>query len=204
MGVSRVKEEGEKKEEEKKEEKKKEKPKEETKKLKKPERKTEGIVRILNTDLNANKNLLYGLTGIKGVSYTFSKAILSALGLDAYRKLSTLTQEEIEKIEDCLRNPSKYNIPPFLFNRRKDPESGLDMHLIGPDVDIARSFDIKKEIELKTYKGFRHMYGQPVRGQRTRSHFRYGRTVGVLRGKMKQLAQQQAGQQAKEKKEEKK
>jgi small subunit ribosomal protein S13 len=203
MGVSRIKEEEEKKEGEE-EKKKKEKPKEIAKGLKKAEKKVEGIVRILNTDLNANKNLLYGLTGIKGVSYTFSKAVISALGLDAYRKLGSLTPQEIEKIEDCLKNPAKYNIPSFLFNRRKDPETGLDMHLIGPDVDIARSFDIKREIELKTYKGFRHMYGQPVRGQRTRSHFRHGRTVGVLRGKMKQLAQQQAGQQGKEKKEEKK
>jgi len=201
MGVSRVKDVEKKEEEE--EKKKKEKPKEELKKPKKAE-KVEGIVRILNTDLDANKNILYGLTGIKGVSYTFSKAVIAALGLDAYRKLGSLNPEEIEKIEDCLKNPAKYNIPPFLFNRRKDPETGLDTHLIGSDVDIARSFDIKREIELKTYKGFRHMYGQPVRGQRTRSHFRHGRTVGVLRGKMKQLAQQQAGQQSKEKKEEKK
>jgi small subunit ribosomal protein S13 len=199
MGVSRVRD-VEKEKEKAEEEKKKEKPKEETRKQKKVERKIEGIVRILNTDLNANKNLLYGLTGIKGVSYTFSKAILAALGLDFYRKLGSLSQEEIEKIEDCLKNPARYNIPSFLFNRRRDPESGLDMHLVGPDVDIFRSMDIKREIELKTYKGFRHMYGQPVRGQRTRSHFRHGRTVGVLRGKMKQLAQQQA----KEKKEEKK
>jgi len=198
MGVSRVKdvEKGKEKEEEKK----KEKPKVEIKKLGKAERKIEGIVRILNTDLDANKNILYGLTGIKGVSYTFSKAVVATLGLDAYRKLGSLTQDEIEKIEDCLKNPAKYNIPSFLFNRRRDPESGLDIHLIGPDVDIFRSMDIKREIELKTYKGFRHMYGQPVRGQRTRSHFRHGRTIGVLRGKMKQLAQQQA----KEKKEEKK
>jgi len=188
MGVSRVKDVDKKEEEEKK----KEKPKEEIKKLKKQERKVGGIVRILNTDLDANKNLLYGLTGIKGVSYTFSKAVISALGLDAYRKLGSLTEEEIERIEECLKNPSKYNIPSFLFNRRRDPESGLDIHLTGPDVDIFRSMDIKREIELKTYKGFRHMYGQPVRGQRTRSHFRHGRTVGVLRGKMKQLAQQQA------------
>ena len=199
MGVSRVKD-VEKVKEKAEEEKKKEKPKEEIKKPKKVDRKIEGIVRILNTDLDANKNILYGLTGIKGVSYTFSKAVTVALGLDAYRKLGSLTPEEIEKIEDCLKNPSKYNIPSFLFNRRRDPESGLDMHLIGPDVDIFKSMDIKREIELKTYKGFRHMYGQPVRGQRTRSHFRQGRTVGVLRGKMKQLAQQQA----KEKKEEKK
>ena len=193
MGVSRVRDIEKEKEKEKiGEEKKKEKPKEETKRPKKVEKKIEGIVRILNTDLDANKNLLYGLTGIKGVGYTFSKAVITSLGLDAYRKLGSLTPEEIEKIEDCLKNPQKYNIPSFLFNRRRDPEIGLDIHLVGPDVDIFRSMDIKREIELKTYKGFRHMYGQPVRGQRTRSHFRHGRTVGVLRGKMKQIAQQQA------------
>jgi small subunit ribosomal protein S13 len=199
MGISRVRDEGKERE---KEEKKKEKPKEKevVKGLKKTEKKIEGIVRILNTDLDANKNLLYGLTGIKGVSYTFSKAVIAALGLDAYRKLGSLSLEEIEKIEDCLKNPAKYNIPSFLFNRRKDPETGLDIHLVGPDVDIMRNLDIKREIELKTYRGFRHMYGQPVRGQRTRSHFRHGRTVGVLRGKMKQLAQQQAAKKEKEKK----
>jgi len=90
-----------------------------------------------------------------------------------------------------LKNPQKYGIPSFVYNRRRDPESGVDRHLVGPDVKIMESFDIKREIELKTYKGFRHMQGLPVRGQKTRSHFRKGRTVGVLRGKMKQLAQQQ-------------
>jgi len=189
MGISKPKDEAKLKE---KEEKIKEKKEKESKKPKEEKvRKIEGIVRILNTDLLANKNLLYGLTGIKGVSYTFSKAVLTVLGLDAKRKIGTLTQEEIERIEDCLKNPEKYGIPTFLFNRRRDPELGIDKHLVGADVKIAESFDIKREIELKTYKGFRHMYGLPVRGQKTRSHFRTGRTVGVLRGKMKQLAAQQ-------------
>lgn len=187
MGISRPKEEVEEKKEEK------PKPKKEKKEEKKESKtgKIEGIIRILNTDLIANKNLLYGLTGIKGVSYTFSKAVITALGLDGKRKLGTLTNEEIEKIEDCLKNPDKYGIPSFLYNRRIDPETGLNRHLVGPDVKIYESFDIKKEIEMKTYRGFRHMYGLPVRGQKTRSHFRKGRTVGVLRGKMKQIAAQQ-------------
>jgi small subunit ribosomal protein S13 len=142
MGVSRVKDIEKEKEKAEEEKKKKEKPKEEIKKPKKAEKRIEGIIRILNTDLDANKNILYGLTGIKGVSYTFSKAVIAALGLDAYRKLGTLSPEEIEKIEDCLKNPAKYNIPSFLFNRRKDPETGLDMNLVGPDVDIFCSMDI--------------------------------------------------------------
>jgi len=183
MGISKPKDEIKAEEKEKAKPKKEEIKKEKVKKL-------EGIVRILNTDLIANKNLLYGLTGITGVSYTFSKAVLAALGLDAKRKLASLTNEEIEKIEDCLKNPQKYGIPSFVYNRKRDPEIGIDRHLVGPDVKIMESFDIKKEIELKTYKGFRHTQGLPVRGQRTRSHFRRGRAVGVLRGKLKQIAQQ--------------
>ncbi|MEM5815392.1 MAG: 30S ribosomal protein S13 [Candidatus Aenigmatarchaeota archaeon] len=191
MGISKLRDEVEVKEKKEEEKIKSKKEKEEKKTMEGREKRIEGIVRILNTDLVANKNLLYGLTEIKGVSYTFSKAILTVLGLDAKRKLGSLDQKEIEKIEDCLKNPQKYGIPYFLLSRRKDPEFGVDRHLVGPDVKIAESFDIKKEIELKTYKGFRHMYDLPVRGQKTRSHFRKGRTIGVLRGKMKQLAQQQ-------------
>jgi len=83
MGISKPKDEATLKE---KEEKEKAKPKKEEVKKEKP-KKVEGIVRILNTDLIANKNLLYGLTGITGVSYTFSKAVLAALGLDAKESL---------------------------------------------------------------------------------------------------------------------
>lgn len=60
-------------------------------------------------------------------------------------------------------------------------ETGQDLHLTGADLDVARKFDIQKMVDLKTWKGFRHMLGQPVRGQRTRSSFRGGRIVGVVR-----------------------
>ena len=141
------------------------------------------LVRIANSDLDGEKNILYGLTGIKGISYTFSKAICHCANLDPFRKLSSLTEEEIKKIEDIIYNPLKYNIPPFLLNRRRDPETGKDYHLIGDDIDIKTKFDIQREISLKTWRGYRHMHGQPVRGQRTRSHFRKGATVGVIRKK---------------------
>ena len=110
-----------------------------------------------------------------------SKAICSVAGLNPHSKLGSLSEKEIEKLEEIIRNPGKFGIPSFLFNRRKDRESGKDLHLISSELDIARKFDIQRMIELRTYKGIRHMLGLPVRGQRTRSTFRKGRTVGVIR-----------------------
>jgi small subunit ribosomal protein S13 len=158
-------------------------------KIKKPEeRKTapKVVVRIANTDLDGNKQLVYALKGIKGIGYTMAKAICIASGLDPKRKLGTLSGEEIELLEKVIHNPKEYGIPSFLLNRRKELETGKDLHLVGAELEVAKKFDIKRHIELRTYRGWRHMLGQPVRGQRTRSHFREkGKVVGVIKKAIK-------------------
>jgi len=150
------------------------------------------IVRVLNTDLNGNKRLAYALKGIKGISYTTARAVCIAAGYDPNIKLKTLTEQDIEHLEKVIRNPGDYGIPSYLFNRRKDLETGKDMHLTGSDLEIRRKLDIERYINLKTYRGWRHMLGQPVRGQRTRSHFREkGRVVGVVRKTVKIASSQE-------------
>jgi len=172
MGVTKVKVEGEKVEK-----------KEEKKVEKKPvvKREVKLVVRVANTDLDGEKKLRNALLGIKGISHAMSKAICLAAGFDPNVKLGSLSEEEIAKLEDVIKDPIKYGIPSWLLNRRREPETGKDLHLVGSDLEIARKFDIQKMIELKTYKGVRHMYGLPVRGQRTRSSFRKGKTVGVVK-----------------------
>lgn len=148
------------------------------------------IVRIVNTDLEGEKPTFHAITKIKGVGYTFARAVVKAAGLEPKRKLSLLKEEEIKKLEDFIKNPQKYGIPSYLFNRQKDRESGKDIHLTSSDLDIARKFDIQRYIDIKTYRGWRHMLGQPVRGQRTRSQFRErGRVVGVMRKAVRIQAQ---------------
>ncbi len=176
MGVTRVKEEGK--------EKVKEKKKEKVVKIKKKtEPKT--IVRVAGTDLDGEKPLVRALKKIKGISFTMSKAICAASGFDPQRKLSTLSEEEIKKIEEVIKDPIKFGVPAYLVNRRKDRTTGKNMHLTGPDLDIATKLDIERMINIKSYKGVRHMLGLPVRGQRTRSSFRKGRAVGVVRKAVK-------------------
>jgi small subunit ribosomal protein S13 len=195
LGTTKVKAIGEEKEE-----------KKEYKKAKKPEKpkvedtELRAIVRVMGADLDGEKPLMRAIMGIKGISYSMSKAIISASGYDGMLKLGSLAEQDIHKIEEIIRNPQNYGIPDWMLNRRKDIESGKSIHFAGVDLDVRRKFDIQRMIDSKSYKGVRHMLGLPVRGQRTRSSFRKGRVVGVIRKTV--LAQAQKA--TEEKKEEKK
>jgi small subunit ribosomal protein S13 len=127
------------------------------------------LIRILSKDIKSTKTVWNGLTEIKGVSWAFVNAMCTKLKIDKYKTIEELTPQEIEKISEFIRHPQ---LPKFMLNRQKDVDSGEDKHLHGSDLDLQREFDIKKMKKMKSYKGIRHTYGQPVRGQRTKSHFR--------------------------------
>jgi len=138
-----------------------------------------GIVRIINTDIIGTKTIYNGLRRIKGISFMLSNAICNHLNIDNSRKIGSLNEEEVKKIENLIKNPDE--LPSWILNRRKDFDTGKNLHLTGANLNLSKEFDIKRMKKLKTYKGMRHSWGQPVRGQRTRSHFRSGISVGVQR-----------------------
>lgn|SRR3989338_201735 len=139
------------------------------------------IVRIMGYDIPGSKNIYTGLTRIKGVSWSISNAVCYKLKFDKSKKISDLTKDEIKNIEDFME---KFEISDFLKNRRADHETGETSHYLGSDLDMKKEFDIKRLIKMKSYRGLRHSLKQPVRGQRTRSHFRKkGRAVGIKRKK---------------------
>jgi len=139
------------------------------------------IVRICGYDIPGSKNLFPGLTRIKGVSWSIANAACVILKIPRNRKISSLTKEEILKIEQFLKNPSIHN---FLTNRRFDRDTGETRHYIGTELEIKKDFDIRNLKRIRSYKGLRHIAGQPVRGQKTRSHFRSrGKAIGVKRRK---------------------
>jgi len=137
------------------------------------------LVRIHGTDLDGNKRLVFGLSKIKGVGINFANAIVREAKLDPNMLIGHLSSEDIRNIEDVLSHPEKYKIPPFLFNRRKDLETGEDRHLLMADLTLRWKMDIDFLKELKCWRGVRHSLGLKVRGQRTRTTGRAGRAVGV-------------------------
>lgn len=141
------------------------------------------FVRIANTDLDGNKLLHNALTKIKGINFMFSNAICNVAGIQKAKKAGYLTEDEVAKIDDIIKEPAKFGIPSWFFNRKKDPEDGTDKHLIGSILTFTQDNDIKMMKKMKSYKGVRHSLGLPVRGQRTRSNFRKnkGKVLGVKR-----------------------
>ncbi len=137
------------------------------------------IVRVTDTDIDGSLKVGYALTKIKGVSISLANAVLKKAGINPEIRLGLLSEEQVKKIEDVLLNPAKYGIPSWLLNRRKDLETGKDLHLLSSDLVLRTKMDIDLMKKIKSWKGYRHAYGLKVRGQRTRTTGRTGKTVGV-------------------------
>jgi small subunit ribosomal protein S13 len=143
------------------------------------------IVRVVDTDLRGEKSLEYGLTQIKGIGVNLSKAIVKAAKLTNVKRVGDLKDVEVDRIEDVLKNPSKFGIPSWLSNRKKDPETGEDRHLIGSDLVLQVRSDIDLMKTTRSWKGVRHSLGLKVRGQRTKTGARSGRSVSVRRSQLR-------------------
>ncbi len=140
------------------------------------------IVRIVGNDIPGERKIIIGLTQIKGIGYNFATAILDSLKINPNSNVGYLTDSEVQAIEKLITDPSSENFPPWFLNRRKDVETGKDMHLLTSDIDFTLRNDIERERITSSWRGYRHMYGLKVRGQRTRCTGRKGGAVGVAKG----------------------
>ena len=130
------------------------------------------IVRIGGVDLNGEKPVNHELTNVKGVGVAYSNMICNLVGIPKLKKSGELSEEEIKRIEEALNNPINFGAPSWMLNRRKDPETGKDIHVVSNDLKFIKDNDIKMMRKIKSYKGVRHSSGLPVRGQKTKSNFR--------------------------------
>ncbi|MCL4385441.1 MAG: 30S ribosomal protein S13 [Actinobacteria bacterium] len=108
------------------------------------------MARIGGIDIPRNKHICIALTYIYGIGRPAAKKILAALNIDPARKTSELTEEEIIKIREY-----------------------IDANLkIEGDLRREVSQNIKRLIEINSYRGIRHKRNLPVRGQRTHTNAR--------------------------------
>jgi len=126
--------------------------------------------------------MLIGLRQIKGIGYMFANSMLQVLKINPHQKVGNLTTEQISAIEKIIENPKDANFPIWFLNRRQDSETGEDKHLVTSDIAFNIRNGIEREKELFSWRGYRHMYGLKVRGQRTRCTGRKGGAVGVAKG----------------------
>ncbi len=140
------------------------------------------IIRIVGNDIPGERKIVVGLTQIKGIGYNFATAIVDILKINPDSNIGYLTESEAQAIEKLITDPSSANIPTWFLNRRKDIETGKDIHILTSDVDFTLRNDIERERITNSWRGYRHMYGLKVRGQRTRCTGRKGGAVGVAKG----------------------
>ena len=148
------------------------------------------ILRIMGTDVQGTLKTIYALTKIKGVNLSLANAVLKKAGLNPDLRVGLLTETDIGKIEDIIKEPTKYGLPHWLFNKRKDVETGKDSHLISADLMLRTKMDIDQAKDIRSWRGYRHAYGLKVRGQRTKTTGRAGKALGV---KKKTLQQKSGG-----------
>lgn len=148
----------------------------------------------MTTDIDGSLSVERGLRKIKGIRFMFSRATCIAMGIDPRKKLGEMSDHDIKSIEAFIKNPQ---LPSWMLNRRKDPETGNNLHLTMSDLDLRKREDINTMRRIRSYRGIRHELGQPVRGQRTRSSFRTSRSVGVQKKKIVQAAKPAAAPAAK-------
>ena len=108
------------------------------------------MARIAGVDLPNEKRVEIGLTYIFGIGLTTSKKILADTGVDPDVRVKDLTEEDISKLREYID------------------------HNLQVEGDRRRTvaFDIKRLIEIGSYRGLRHRKGLPVRGQRSKTNAR--------------------------------
>ena len=108
------------------------------------------MARIAGVDLPNDKRVEIGLTYIFGIGLTTSKKILADTGIDADIRCKDLTEDDISKLREYI----DHNLQVEGDRRR------------------AIAFDIKRLIEIGSYRGLRHRKNLPVRGQRSKTNAR--------------------------------
>lgn len=148
------------------------------------------IVRIAGRDINGSFTIAHALLRIKGINQNLAQVMALVaerkFGISGKTTIGSLSDEKLAEVEQVIKDPLKFGIPHFMLNRRKDVATGKDIHMVGTDLIVQTRQDIEDMIKQQTYVGFRHQYGQKVRGQRTRSTGRTGATVGVTKKKIQE------------------
>ena len=144
------------------------------------------IVRIATTDIDGNKKVPIGISRIRGIGMRTGAILCSLMGVDPAKKIGYLTHEEVKVLNEAANSLDKKGLPAWLLNRRKDYASGKDIHVTGSELAISLREDLNRLKKIRSYRGIRHERGLPVRGQRTRTSFRRGASVGVTRKKIVQ------------------
>jgi small subunit ribosomal protein S18e len=141
------------------------------------------IIRLLNTNIDGKRNVMYALTAIKGVGRRYANIVCKKADVDLTKRAGELTNEDLERIVTIMQNPKQYKIPDWYLNRQKDIKDGKYSQKLSNLLDNILREDLERLKKIRCNRGIRHYWGVRVRGQHTKTTGRRGRTVGVAKKK---------------------
>ncbi|EGD79684.1 40S ribosomal protein S18 [Salpingoeca rosetta] len=141
------------------------------------------ILRVLNTNLAGEENIMYSLTAIRGVGRRYSNLCLKKAEINQKQRAGQLNNDDVDRIVKVMQNPLQYKIPKWFLNRQKDPKDGAYQHCVANDLNSKLRDDFERMKKMRLHRGIRHMWGVRVRGQHTKTTGRRGKTVGVAKKK---------------------
>ena len=131
--------------------------------------------RLVGVDIPKDKRVELSLTYIFGIGRTLSNKILKMANISPDKRAKDLTEEEVARLSTIIQKDYK----------------------VEGDLRREQSANIKRLIDIGSYRGFRHRRGLPVRGQRTRTNARTRKgprkTVGVVRQKAERTVTKEGG-----------
>lgn len=107
------------------------------------------MARIAGVNIPLNKRAEIGLTYVYGIGQSTAQEILDQVGIDRDTQVKDLTEDEVIKLRDA-----------------------IEQHEVEGDLRRERSQNVKRLMEIGSYRGLRHRRGLPVRGQRTKTNAR--------------------------------
>merc|ERR1711890_455 len=141
------------------------------------------ILRLLNTNVDGKRKIMYALTEIKGVGRRYANLVCKKADVDLTKRAGELNPDELERIVTIMQNPGQFKIPNWFVNSQKDIVDGKYGHLLSNQLDSKMREDLERLKKILNHRGLRTYWGLRVRGQHTKTTGRRGKTVGVSKKK---------------------
>merc|ERR1711970_466354 len=138
------------------------------------------ILRVQNTNIDGNIKITHAMTSIRGMDRRFTDLCLKKAEIDRSKRAGQLNEEEIERIQTTMLQPKNFKIPVWFLNRQRGFKDGKDSQIISNSLDNKLREDYDRMKKIRLHRGIRHWWGLRVKGQKTKTSGRHGRTVGVL------------------------
>jgi small subunit ribosomal protein S18e len=144
-------------------------------------------LRLLNTNVDGKRKVMYALTEIKGVGRRYSNIVCKKADVDLNKRCvettflskkttlivclraGELNSDELERLVTIIQNPTQFKIPLWFLNRQRDIVDGKNLQILSNGVDSKLRDDLERLKKIRAHRGLRHFWGLRVRGQHTKT-----------------------------------